>query len=876
MRRVFFLVLIALFASSFAISASAQRTSFQGPKKGQQLAKSAETTRFANIVAYSDGSGVWVSWQMDVEVGNLGFNVYRSNGRTSELLTTTKFVAGAAAMSSRTEPEYGGTYGFYDSPGNYRSRYFVEALGSNGARLLTDMVYPQYVMDLSNATGISRDEMRVRGNSNPTSLQQTNLDYPKDLSQEVDSFRQSADQSTHRMVISQPGVARIGIKKDGFYRVPRAQLEAAGFNVNSDSTTWQLFAEGVEQAIIVGAGGTYIEFYGTGVDKRETDVRRYYLISGVATGKRIQARTARANVSTVVTPNYAQTFSKTEKVFYIETILNGEAENYFGRAITSSTTSPAMTFDLSGVDFSVPTTNIQFRFQGFSDTPHVFEITFNGEVLPATATGTSLENFSIGFTLPTTKLIEGTNSVKFRAIGPTGDIGFFDKMDISFNRKFLADQNKVSFYTPNYRIAKLGGFTSPNVRVFDMTHDGDPVLMTNLVFQQNGATFGTDLPAARGRSFFAVEDSAILAPESVTANNPELLGVPTNAFNTVVIAYKDFLTQAETWAQYRRAQGYTVKVIEVTELYDEFNYGQLSADAIKSFLAYAYTNWATPPRYVLLMGDASWDSRNYEGFGFFNFVPSKMVPMVYTETVSDEALADVDNDGLAEMAIGRFPARTVAEVNNAFTKTVNWETQLTSSSLMSRGALFAYDDNVGFDFALMSGILRDQLPAGTPAAMVYRNQPDANNTLITEMNTGKFIVNYSGHGTAGSWGGNPVFFNVNSVALTSDHSPAIYTMLTCLNGYFHWLYNPSIAEVLLNVPNKGAVLTWASTGKTTPDVQQNMATHFYANIGAPGGSDRMGDLVREAKTVIVGGTDVRYSWSILGDPLLKVKATPTP
>ena len=50
------------------------------------------------------------------------------------------------------------------------------------------------------------------------------------------------------------------------------------------------------------------------------------------------------------------------------------------------------------------------------------------------------------------------------------------------------------------------------------------------------------------------------------------------------------------------------------EIADEFGHGQPSAEAIRSFLAYAYQSWARPsPRYVLLLGDASYDPRNFVG-----------------------------------------------------------------------------------------------------------------------------------------------------------------------------------------------------------------------------------------------------------------------
>ena len=93
-------------------------------------------------------------------------------------------------------------------------------------------------------------------------------------------------------------------------------------------------------------------------------------------------------------------------------------------------------------------------------------------------------------------------------------------------------------------------------------------------------------------------------------------------------------------------------------------------------------------------------------------------------------------------------------------------------------------------------------------------------------------------------------------------------MLTCLNGYYQWLYGSSISENLLYAPNRGAVVAWASTGLALPNFQENMATRFYLRLG-DGSIPRIGDLVRDAKTQV--GADLRYSWALLGDPMLKVR-----
>ena len=91
-----------------------------------------------------------------------------------------------------------------------------------------------------------------------------------------------------------------------------------------------------------------------------------------------------------------------------------------------------------------------------------------------------------------------------------------------------------------------------------------------------------------------------------------------------------------------------------------------------------------------------------------------------------------------------------------------------------------------------------------------------------------------------------------------------------MNGYF--IQNSdSISERLLKNQNGGAVATWASTGLTTPDIQEVMATRFYNRIGVAATGTRIGDLIKDAKTTINAGRDVRLSWSLLGDPTLKVR-----
>jgi hypothetical protein len=860
MKKVVSFCLAALLAISTSASAFAQKTRVFSPSAVLSSAARDEA-RFASATAYTDGKGVWVQWTMESERNNFGFQLYRLTKFGYEAVPGADFVGGSATHVGK-QLVSGTEYNTFVPAGSYRSVFFVESVLSDGTRVKSQPFGVQLVRDLTPYAGATSSEMLARTQNSQRSIESQNLAMPRDLRKEVESYRTEADATTHRLVMSKPG-AKITVKKEGLYHITKDELIAGGFDASTDPGLWQLYVEGVEQPLIVGPNGSYIEFYGIGADTSEADYRVYFMITGDSPGKRFATRVARLSGSTVVSKSYMQSASKKERILFLDTLFNGEAENFVGTTIF--TTPANVTFNLTAVDFSAPTANIQLKLQGYSLTDHNWSVSLNGQALQfpvwngrSTATNT--------FSVPTSFLQEGTNTLQFLSGGST-DAGFFDTVTVTYPRKFVADQNQVAFFTDNYKIARVDGFTSAAVRVFDITDKNAPILMTNLSAVQNGPAYSVDLPAARSRVFYGVENSAMLSPASIVPNNPVVVSDSAGA-DMIIIAYKDFLPQADAWANYRRAQGLTVNVVDVSDVYDEFNYGQLGWEPIKDFLAYAYANWTTRPKYVLLMGDGSYDPRDYFGLGKPDYIPMKLVTTVFSETASDETLADFDNDGNAEVAIGRIAAGSAESITNVYNKTVAWESSLNATSL-DRGAVFAYDNPVGWDFQGTSTKLRDSLPAGVPSTLVDRAAADSGTTLLNQINAGKFVVNYSGHGTSSIWSA-ASFFGVGAVAnLTNASSPSLFTSLTCLNGYFQNPRATSLSEAITNSPN-GAVAIWASSGETTPDIQEVMAIRFYSQLGA-GSIPRLGDLIKDAKLSLSGGLDVKLSWVLVGDPALKVR-----
>jgi hypothetical protein len=871
MRRaapVTILVILAMFAN---VTVFGQKNRAIGGGITVKGPTSDAPVKFQTAEAFSDGQGAWLKWTMETETANFGFYIYRVNGDQKELVNTSQVPGSAARIGNQALS--GTAYSYFDTGGGLGTMYRIESLDMSGK------VYPSAyfgvtgITDMAALTGYS-SEFMARERSKASGV--TSIDRPGDGAAVLPklSNKQSKRNFEMQQLISAQEGARIAVRKDGMYRVSRAQLEAAGFDVNADPTLWQLYVRGLQQGINIGPAGSYIEFYGKGIDQIESDTQIYYLIVGSGAGLRMGSRFV-PPIAALPSQNFQYSAYRKYRTGYINTILNGDETNFFGPGIGTLGPTTA-NFNLNGIDVTNRRNTFTIEIQGFSWTSHSINVTLNGLTLPPVS-GANQTVFSRTYTVSPGFLREGVNTLELISTIPT-DATLLRAVTVDYRRKYIADQNQLLYLNENFREVDVQQFSSANIRVFDLTDDSSPILLSGMTVQQNGPTYSVHVPQYRARVMLGVEDSGLLQPISVTHNAPSDLSSPTNNGQLVIVSYKDWMTQAEAWANYRRGQGFSVKVVDTEDIFDEFNFGSKSNQAMTDFFKFARDNWTTPPQYVLLLGDASYDPRNFEGNGDFDFVPSKIVNTLYTEVPSDDSLVDFNHDGLAEMSIGRIPGRSGAAMATALARVQAFEQPAMQS--LSRGALFAYDDPNGYDFQAMSMRIRDELPPGTPAVLIGRSDPNAASSVLTELNTGKYIVNYSGHGTVGVWAVTTFFGNGTVPMMRNNDQLTIFTMLTCLNGYFINPTNPtSLAENLANAQwtdsgnvtyQTGGIAVWASTGLTTPDVQEMMATRFYNRIGA-GTIPRLGDLVRDAKGVLVGGEDVRNSWVLIGDPMLKVR-----
>src|ERR1035441_237168 len=140
-----------------------------------------------------------------------------------------------------------------------------------------------------------------------------------------------------------------------------------------------------------------------------------------------------------------------------------------------------------------------------------------------------------------------------------------------------------------------------------------------------------------------------------------------------------------------------------------------SPHAIRDFLSSAQANWVAKPAYLLLMGNGTFDPRNYLGTAVPDLVPVKTIDTALLQTASDDWFADFNNEGIPAMAIGRIPAETATDAVNAVSRLIAYD-QSSGGAWKRRALLVAgSDDAPGDNFESFTSAVKALLP-GTMTA----------------------------------------------------------------------------------------------------------------------------------------------------------------
>lgn len=757
-------------------------------------------------------------------------------------------------------------------------------------------------------------------------------------------------------------VWRIGITRDGLYKLSYDALGAVGVPVSGTATgAFRLWHRGTEVAIevrdannngIFEPGDALVfygeKFHGSVQDEKYTDENVYWLsVSPGAQGKRMTTRSVPPTgapatgicLETVVAEQNLRYFPRwnntpgTDTTWFWERMIAP-----LGQIITHTFPIP-----LTNIHTAAHTATLRVEVAGRSysaaiNPDHHLNLTLNGtfvgEVFWDGQTGHVAD-----FDIPSALLQEGNNTLSVGVVGTVvaQDV-YFDRAEVTYRRKPVAQQNTLSCTVPETGTHTYTFTDLPSTaRIYDITDPLNPIRLTGHVaftFRDTitagaryiaGIPFGLSptyevyLPLLLKNSGGAVQSLSNLTPEITLANTelPALtltqyqpnatLITPTAGADLLIIAPREFHTALQPLIVRRQAQGLRVALVAEQDIYPLFNGGVYHPEAIRAFVAHAYTNWpGAAPRYLLLVGGGHFNFKGYaqDAFG----VPARIWIPPYLEFADpdqgevpvDTRYGDVNGDGMPELMVGRIPANSETELLAYLQKLLAYDNLPTAPWMET--VLLVADDGATyreyFDHALNrirnntfspwavteQVYIQDYCPKDSedPPAIWTAPCPAATRALTETWSQGASLLLYAGHGAPGVWANEPLLRGSQLATLQPMTGQPFVIALDCWDGF--WMYPRdaslgagreaiSIGErATMGWTDRGAIALFGPAGLAylhfEEQLTQAMMTQLFAH-----GERRIGELTQVGRLAI-WGTSGRYlarTYTLLGDPSMQLR-----
>lgn len=653
------------------------------------------------------------------------------------------------------------------------------------------------------------------------------------------------------------------VNADGMYRVTFDELRVAGFGVAVGERERLQLVEG-GRPVPVWLDDAGLVFYGRAPDGRYVAERSYVLRAGTPAafavegaampgdcGTNLLDRTTRVERNSLYAPRARED--------------DPQIEPWFGSVLRAHA---PVTVGVTLPDAPAGVVSATVRLWGASADAatapdHHVTVTLGGQPVA------DWHWDGAGYYTATFALAAGGTvlSLVFDTPGDTGVVveqAYLDWIDL----RYAAPVNGAPYaegVVPAGRALALPGFARTPA-AFDV---GDPLLPVRLHVETPEGCASPVARAARdgaGR-VVVVGEGGYRRVARLVALHPGDWAAAAHRADEVILADREFVDALAPLVAVREAQGLTALVVPADEIYDAFGGGLVDPAALREFLQYTQAHWQAPaPRYVLLAGDASYDYKGYlPAATARNRVPAFVVQAEYTgETVSDEPYADLDGDGRPELAVGRWPAGTRAELTRILARTTAYAQP--PDGPWRTTALFIADPSSA-DFAERS----DRLVAAgglaaTDVVRVYAADPQA---VRDAWNRGAWLVNYMGHGSLAMWGKDGLMSAAEVAQLRDAGGGPLVLTLTCLSGYYAHPAQVSLGEELLWAQSGGAVAVVSATSLTLPEDQEPFGRALIQALRDPE-TATLGDALLAAQRALdpamSGQRDVINTFVLLGDP----------
>ena len=489
--------------------------------------------------------------------------------------------------------------------------------------------------------------------------------------------------------------------------------------------------------------------------------------------------------------------------------------------------------------------------------------------------------------IPAGVLRVGENQIVVRLPGDTGliaDIVLIDELSV-----LLPDQLDIT--KPTFIPARHeGGFLiqtqdsgqglSPKV-VYAHTSNGDFNKVS--AHQVDGSIRFAALPfVSTDSNPIELQYSVVSASELPTPATIERAELPSfnemrllSRADLMIVAHPNFISpKLMDYIKFKQDLGLTVKLVNWLDLVAKYGHGNAIPETLDSYLL--SIEHSLRPKHVLLVGGHTYDYTNVLGQGVVNFIPAHYRKVgMFQYTPSDNVYADIDADNLPDLAIGRWPVRTQAELDRIIDKSMAWQLLADGNALPERVLLIAQGkdgQNLDFEGSLESQVVSnlDHSDGLLAVDRVYLDQvdgdspvQDARARLADVIHDGARIVSFAGHASNQGWG----FQGIVNTSVINDLNnvgkPTVVMPLACYTTDYQSMSTNTLAHQWLFAGRHGAV---AVHGATSLGEYRNNGLFAERFMKAAKGSKTLGGAIMQAKRQMAAVNETLDNWALLGDP----------
>ena len=656
----------------------------------------------------------------------------------------------------------------------------------------------------------------------------------------------------------------------------------------------------------------YILFYGEGADQGSfepitrffvhqrnlySDTTYYFLNFDQGPGKRVQPLQPPSGATT--------TFSKRFDDFLLHELdqrnLLRSGREWYGEVFDNTKNAWDFPFYVPYIDSVLPV-RVRWYVAAKCEVPSYFILSQNGLKIDSLKVDSSdpADNNRMGrskYKLSTIQKPKTDQSLTLTYNMPTSNaMGWLNYLELSFSRHLNWVKSQMRFRdATSVGSGKITEFEMKNataqVKVWDVTNPSSIGLLTTtllndkLKFKRETDTL-RELIAFDGSFYYPVRVVGEVQNQNLHAREPATL---------IIVTHPLFNSQAEYLASFHKDHnGISTQVVLTDQIFNEFACGQSDPTAIRDYMKLLYDRGSaeTRPKYLLLLGDGSYDPKNRVP-GNNNLIPTFQSVESLTAMasyVTDDyfgIMADnsgMEANGIIDIGIGRLPVSNIKEASIMVDKIIRYSSKNYPVRSEWRNTItFVADDENGNmhlnQAEEVTAIVAKKYPLFNVDKIyfdAYKLQeipggsrfPDANAALNEAVEKGSLIINYTGHGGETGWSFEKVLTTADIERWKNADKLPVFVTATCEFSRFDNPERFTAGEMTILHPDGGAIALYSTSRLAFAGENIKLDTSFFHHLmdrDEQGEYVKMGDLIRISKNNNNNKTSLR-NFVLLGDP----------